>query len=1133
MRSRPSSLLVHLCALLVVTASGADDAAPAPAPADEMPDGRFTFGGRAAEDEFEGFADVLVPVWLCRSGLWFVNPRGSSTDNDEEETNLGLGYRHILPQKKVILGANVYYDSRWSAHNNRFDQIGFGLEVLTGWVDARANWYRPEDDEELIDRREETSSSSQSSSSTQRSTSSSTEWGNPYGRGNTILQDATTRTIVTTTTRTTTTRTTVTQVFEQFEEPLEGWDAEIGVRLPFPSRFGEARIFGGFYSFHGDFTETIEGFKGRLEYRLLPALILDAEVYEDKILTGYDYALGARLILPFDLVDLSHGHNPFAGTRAGFDASAERAFVQRLAEMVMRDPHIRIGASDYIENENLRQTTHSSSSISQSSSLALTSQQTTTVADDVTFVDGVNGDNANPGTFEQPKQTVDGGVNPGNPAEVRSTVFVWHMPDDYDENVVVNRNVNLIGQGQSLGYRGGYLGGNGLYPVVDGNGAPAFMIQGGAGGANQVSVMGFELKGGLLQGKGQGGGTAGAAPAPLPWLAACVVAASDVQNLTFKNNIVREGLIGLGAEYAGMPDFNLWVLNNRFEDLGAGVVGYAGESSGSAWIEGNTFNRCGLGAGLAVAGSGASRSVLNATICNNFFGGGGGDTAVSLLEQMLGPGVLPPLPQNLPGLGAIAAVAYGESTINGSICYNRIVDNLLGITAVAWGGSQARLGLDIHDNVLDGGGSAALLEAFGVTDVTFNADLSLAGITLVGVGDADLTGSHIHNNTISDHLLGIAAAGAGGTVWANGEIDANWIRGSLVGIAAVGAGGATTMDNLAIHDNWLDGGGSGLAIELLIEEFLGIHVTEDMGLPDAGAAGILALAYDGAAMNGLQINNNLVEQFGVGIGVAGLDRAVMNGAVVGNNTLNEVLVGIVAAASGPDTQMTGLDIHHNWISGRYLAFTADAGGTIPGSGLPAGLVAPDVGLAGILVAGADGANLSNAVIRNNSLNRMALGITVAAEGGARIQDNAVEGNSVYGSLVGILATADNGALVESRISGNAINADPLLDYAGLVAFADAEITNDFGPGVALPAAITPLGVLVSSEADANSRFEVVNNQMSGHAVATLAGTWNGEDVVLSNNTSTADNYFHGNVGDLTDGGDNRVNGVPTPVIILP
>ncbi|MBN1269786.1 MAG: inverse autotransporter beta domain-containing protein, partial [Kiritimatiellae bacterium] len=206
MNTRIAAASVCLCLLLTASFSIAQEA-----PSD-LPPPALTLGAQAGDGLFEGFGDILAPVYLTKSGLWFVNPRLTISDEEEEELNVGVGYRHLFPEKSIILGGNIYYDSRWTHYDSQFNQLGLGVECLSEWVDARANYYLPEDDEELA----ETYTDQQVDSRT------STHWYNPYAEEHAIRQKGVRVTTITTTTL----------LFERFEQAREGWDAEVGVKLP-------------------------------------------------------------------------------------------------------------------------------------------------------------------------------------------------------------------------------------------------------------------------------------------------------------------------------------------------------------------------------------------------------------------------------------------------------------------------------------------------------------------------------------------------------------------------------------------------------------------------------------------------------------------------------------------------------------------------------------------------------------------------------------------------------------------------------------------------------------------------------------------------------------------------------------
>ena len=100
----------------------------------------ITFGTRLGEKNVEAFSDLLVPMVSSEKSILFFNPRFSLRDEGENEINAGVGLRRLL-NSSFAVGGNVYFDSRESAYNNRFNQLGIGAELLSDYVDLRANYY--------------------------------------------------------------------------------------------------------------------------------------------------------------------------------------------------------------------------------------------------------------------------------------------------------------------------------------------------------------------------------------------------------------------------------------------------------------------------------------------------------------------------------------------------------------------------------------------------------------------------------------------------------------------------------------------------------------------------------------------------------------------------------------------------------------------------------------------------------------------------------------------------------------------------------------------------------------------------------------------------------------------------------
>jgi hypothetical protein len=69
-------------------------------------DSTITLGARVGQDTGEAYLSLLVPLYTRGQSLLFLNPRGVLKD----EGNIGLGFRHMFGDNKVIVGANFYRD---------------------------------------------------------------------------------------------------------------------------------------------------------------------------------------------------------------------------------------------------------------------------------------------------------------------------------------------------------------------------------------------------------------------------------------------------------------------------------------------------------------------------------------------------------------------------------------------------------------------------------------------------------------------------------------------------------------------------------------------------------------------------------------------------------------------------------------------------------------------------------------------------------------------------------------------------------------------------------------------------------------------------------------------------------------
>lgn len=271
----------------------------------EDPFSSFTLGTMFSDEATGAYLDAIVGLWApeTRDAFVFLNGRFHWEDNDQQITSVGLGFRKLLPGHDVILGANAYYDSVHSEHGNDIYQLGLGVEVLTHWVDARFNYYLPENDQFVVGR--------SSTSSTHRNLG-------PGGiRINTTQQN-----------------------FVQLETGLEGFNAEVGFLIPGLDKFAEVRAFIGYYHYDNPFGADFDGVKARLEARLLRGVSVGVEYWDDEELMGGHWTAEVGVTLPFSFYNLFTGKNPFEGAGESFQR-LPRNFSDRLSDTVDRSHRIQ------------------------------------------------------------------------------------------------------------------------------------------------------------------------------------------------------------------------------------------------------------------------------------------------------------------------------------------------------------------------------------------------------------------------------------------------------------------------------------------------------------------------------------------------------------------------------------------------------------------------------------------------------------------------------------------------------------------------------------------------------------------------------------------------------------------------
>lgn len=106
------------------------------------------FASSGDERDLTGF-DILLPIWQDTSSLAFADFRATRSSEDTTEINLGLGYRKLL--SRHMIGAHLFYDTRTTLADDRFNQLTVGAELLSQGWDLRFNIYTPASDQEKLD----------------------------------------------------------------------------------------------------------------------------------------------------------------------------------------------------------------------------------------------------------------------------------------------------------------------------------------------------------------------------------------------------------------------------------------------------------------------------------------------------------------------------------------------------------------------------------------------------------------------------------------------------------------------------------------------------------------------------------------------------------------------------------------------------------------------------------------------------------------------------------------------------------------------------------------------------------------------------------------------------------------------
>jgi hypothetical protein len=246
--------------------------------------GRLALGASFGDDLDVYGAEAMLPLVESERAALLLNPRGLLLEDDEQEIGLGLVLRRLSSEKTCILGVNAFYDARLTDADNTLEQVGAGLELLSRWVDARVNYAWPISGEKSLGP------------------------GVCPFNGSPIPCSG-------------------------IEEAMEGFDAELGVWLPYLDRHLPTGVFAGYYRFESDVTDdTVDGMKVRVEMRPCANVTLDAEWFEDSGYRDSETVVGVRVHVPLDF---------WNGLKPERDGGRLPSFPNRMTEPVQRDFRVR------------------------------------------------------------------------------------------------------------------------------------------------------------------------------------------------------------------------------------------------------------------------------------------------------------------------------------------------------------------------------------------------------------------------------------------------------------------------------------------------------------------------------------------------------------------------------------------------------------------------------------------------------------------------------------------------------------------------------------------------------------------------------------------------------------------------
>ncbi|NEP09848.1 MAG: hypothetical protein F6K14_06420, partial [Symploca sp. SIO2C1] len=251
----------------------------------------YTTSG-ASHDGFGRFEAFIPLLQNPGRNLTFLEGRLLLDNDTNISSNLILGHRFYNSNSQRIFGSYLAYDSR-NTDSSIFHQLGAGLESLGEYWDFRTNVYVPiGDTRQLV---------------TENISQTTPIFSNPFFQGNSLVMSGSRERRET----------------RLFEAAMTGLDVEAGVKIVNLGTTGELRGYLGGYYYDAAESDSILGWRARLEARPYDSLRLGLSVQNDTTFgTNIIFSIGAS----------------FPGNHT--DSKESEQVIARLGESVTRQQQI-------------------------------------------------------------------------------------------------------------------------------------------------------------------------------------------------------------------------------------------------------------------------------------------------------------------------------------------------------------------------------------------------------------------------------------------------------------------------------------------------------------------------------------------------------------------------------------------------------------------------------------------------------------------------------------------------------------------------------------------------------------------------------------------------------------------------